>query len=173
MDASQLETTCLKLAELPEALAIVQASEEARGSSGGKGKLVQRLDVNVYPAVRVISDIIMTDQLNVPGPNLSNAEVRTCMQSWTSGKLAAFATRATSTAIGPEIELEDEVQEFEPNQDAGMRQVLSVHVDVTEVRSLRPSTPRNSMDVGRREGSCGVIDTAARYTVASRAWDRA
>ena len=38
------------------------------------------------------------------------------------------------------IELEDEVQEFEPNQDAETRQVLSVQVDVSEVRSLRPST---------------------------------
>ena len=75
------------------------------------------------------------------------------------------------------IELEDEVQESEPNQDAGMRQVLSVQVDVSDVRLLRPS-PRlvlamNSMDVGRREGARVVIDTAARYTVAGRAWDRA
>ena len=31
----------------------------------------------------------------------------------------------------------------------------------------------NSMDVGRREGARGVIDTTARYTVAGRAWDRA
>ena len=31
----------------------------------------------------------------------------------------------------------------------------------------------NSMDVGRREGARGVIDTAARYTVAGRSWDRA
>ena len=74
------------------------------------------------------------------------------------------------------IELEDEVQEFEPNQDAGTRQILSVQVDVSDVRFLRPSTRLvlavNSMDVGRREGR-GVIDTAARYTVAGRAWDRA
>ena len=61
------------------------------------------------------------------------------------------------------IELEDEVQEFEPNQDAGARQILSVQVDVAV----------NSMDVGRREGARGVIDTAAQYTVAGRAWDRA
>ena len=75
------------------------------------------------------------------------------------------------------IELEDKVQEFERNQDAGMRQVLSVQVDVSHVRLLRPSTrlvlAMNSMDVGRREGARGVIDTAARYTVAGRAWDRA
>ena len=74
------------------------------------------------------------------------------------------------------IELEDEVQEFEPNQDAGTRQILSVQVDVSDVRLLRPSTrlvlAMNSMDVGRREGARGVIDTAARYTVAGRAWDR-
>ena len=70
-----------------------------------------------------------------------------------------------------------EVQEFEPNQDSGTRQILSVQVNVSDVRFLRPSTrlvlAGNSMDVGRREGARGVIDTAARYTVAGRAWDRA
>ena len=75
------------------------------------------------------------------------------------------------------IELEGEVQEFEPNQDAGTRQILSVQVDVSDVRLLRPSTrlvlAMNSMVVGRREGARGVIDTAALYTVAGRAWDRA
>ena len=75
------------------------------------------------------------------------------------------------------IELEDEVQEFEPNQDAGTRQILSVQVDVSDVRLLRHPTrlvlAMNSMDVGRREGARGVIDTAARHTVAGRAWDRA
>ena len=49
------------------------------------------------------------------------------------------------------IELEDEVQEFEPNQDAGTRQILSVQVDVSDVRFLRPSTrlvlAENSMTV--------------------------
>ena len=44
-------------------------------------------------------------------------------------------------------------------------------------RVLRPSTrlvlAMNSMDVGRREGTRGVIDTAAPYTVAGRAGDRA
>ena len=42
---------------------------------------------------------------------------------------------------------------------------------------FRPSTrlvlAMNSMDVGRREKARGVIDTAARYTVAGKAWDRA
>ena len=55
------------------------------------------------------------------------------------------------------IELEDEVQEFEPNQDAGTRQILSVQFDVSDVRLLRPSTrlvlAMNSVDVGRREKS--------------------
>ena len=36
------------------------------------------------------------------------------------------------------IELEDEVQEFETYQDAGMRQVLSVQVDVSDVRFFDP-----------------------------------
>ena len=52
----------------------------------------------------------------------------------------------------------------------GTRQILSVQVDVSDVRLLRPSTrlvlAMNSMDVGRREGARGVIDTG-------RAWDRA
>ena len=54
---------------------------------------------------------------------------------------------------------EHEVQELKPNQDGGMRQVLSVQVDVS-VRFLQPSThlvlAMNSMDVGRREGARGV-----------------
>ena len=70
-----------------------------------------------------------------------------------------------------------EDQEFEPNQDAGTRQILSVQVDVSDVRLLRPSTrlvlAMNSMDVGRREGARAVIDAAARYTVAGRACGRA
>ena len=49
VDNSQLETACLKLAELPEALAIVQAAwrgasdqnRHSRGSPGGKGKTRQ------------------------------------------------------------------------------------------------------------------------------------
>ena len=73
--------------------------------------------------------------------------------------------------------IEPEVQEFQPNRDAGTRQILSVQVDVSDVRLLRTSTrlvlAMSSMDGGRREGARGVIDTAARYTVAGRAWDRA
>ena len=95
---------------------------------------------------------MMTDQLksseglNVPGPHLSNAEVRFCKQSWTSEKLAAFAMHVTSSAILREILSAQVVPshdrargrsaDFEPNQDAETRQVLSVQVDVSEVRSL-------------------------------------
>ena len=64
VDNSQLETACLKLAELQEALAIVQAawrgaSDSNRPSPGGKGKSRH----NVYPTVHVISGRVMTDQL--------------------------------------------------------------------------------------------------------------
>ena len=53
----------------------------------------------------------------------------------------------------------------------------NVQVDVSDVRLLRPSTclvlAMKSKGVGRREGARGLIDTAARYTAAGRAWDRA
>ena len=92
-----------------QALPIVQAARRgasesnrhSHGSSRSNVKTRQCLDVTVYLAVRVNSVIMMTDQLrsseglNVPGPYLSNAEVRTCKQSWTSGKLAAFAMPVT------------------------------------------------------------------------------
>ena len=143
-----------------------------------RAKLDQRLDVNVYLAMRVISDIKMTDQLrsseglNVPGKRKARGVCHACNQHghW------AGDPQCPGRPVD-KIELENEVQEFEPNQDARMRQVLSVQDDVSEVRSLRPSTrlvlSMNSTDVGRREGARGVTDTAARYTVAGRAWDRA
>ena len=57
------------------------------------------------------------------------------------------------------------------SSNRGTRQILSVQVDVSDVRFLRPSTRLvlvvNFMDVGRREGARGVSDTAARYTVAA------
>ena len=64
VDAFQLETACLKLVELPEALAIVQSprrgasdsNRHSRGSPGGKGKTRETLDDSVHPAVPVISD---------------------------------------------------------------------------------------------------------------------
>ena len=75
------------------------------------------------------------------------------------------------------IELDDEVQKFETNQDAGIQQNLSVEVDVSDERFLRPSTrlvlAMNSIDDGRRQGARGATDAAACCTVASRAWDRA
>ena len=48
-----------------------------------------------------------------------------------------------------------------------------MQVDVSDVRLLRLLLAMYSMDVGRKEGARGVIDTAARYTVAGRVWDRA
>ena len=41
--------------------------------------------------------------------------------------------RSSSRSVNV-IELEDEVQEFEPSQDTGTRQILSVQVDVSDVR---------------------------------------
>ena len=159
-----------------------------------RARLDNHLDDNVRPTVRVISDRTMTDQLrsseelNELGHSLNNAEARICKQSWTNEKHAASVMQVARPDSGQEvvkcpgrpvnvIELEDDVQEFEPNQVTGTRQILSVQVDVSDVRLLRQSTrlvlAMNSMDVGRREGARGVIDTAARYTVAGRAWDRA
>ena len=121
---------------------------------------------------------------NVPGQSLNNAEARICKQSLARSVCHACGLNG-QWAGDPQCpgrpvnmnELEDEVQQFAPNQDAGMRQILSVQVDVSTVRLLRPSThivlATNSMDVGRREGARGVIDTTAHYTAAGRAWDRA
>ena len=117
VDASQLEAACFNFAELPDVLAIVQAARRgasdsnrhSRGSPEARVQLDQHLYDNVNLAMRVISDTMMTDQPrllegpNVPGHNLSNAEVRTCKQSWTSDKLAAFVMRVTSSALGSEI----------------------------------------------------------------------
>ena len=127
-----------------------------------KAKLDNHLDDNAYPAVRGISDRKMTDQPrssegpNEPGHSRSNAEARICKQSWTSTQCLSCVWSDRTLAQCPGrpvnvIELEDEVQEFEPSQDAGMRHILSVQVDVSDVRLLRPSTLLvlfvNSMDV--------------------------
>ena len=108
----------------------------------------------------------------------STSQRDTCLAVEGNSRIAAHEECVHFTYFDRNVfELEDEVQEFEPNQDAGTRQILSVQVGVSDVRLLRPSTrlvlAMNSMDVGRREGARGVIDTAARYTVAGRAWDRA
>ena len=116
VDNSQLETACLKLAELPEALAIVQAARRgasdsnrhSRASPGGKGKSRQPFG-NVYPTVHLISDRAMTDQLrsseelNDLGHSLNNAEARICKQSWTNEKHAASVMRVARPDIGQEI----------------------------------------------------------------------
>ena len=98
-----------------------------------RAKHDNHLDDNAHPAVRGISDRMVTDQLrsserpNEPGHSLSNAEARICKQSWTNERHAAFVTRVVRPDIGREtlnaqvvpvnvIELEEEVQEFEPSQ---------------------------------------------------------
>ena len=147
-----------------------------------RARLDTHLDDNACPTVCVISHRTMTDQLrsseelNDPDHSLNNAEAQICKQSWTNEKLAVSVRRVARPDTGQEI-LNAQVQEFEPNQDAGTRQLLSVQVDVSDVRLLRPSTrlvlAMNSMDFGLREGARGVIDTAAPCIVAGRAWDRA
>ena len=89
---SQLEKACLKLAELPEALAIVQAARRGASDSmllqAARANLDNHSADNVYPTVHVISDRAMTDQLrsseelNDLGHSLHNAEARICKQSW-------------------------------------------------------------------------------------------
>ena len=114
---SQLGTACLKLAEMLEALAIVQAARRgasdsnrhSRASPGGKGKSRQPSADNVYPTVHVISDRAMTDQLksseelNDLGHSLNNAEARICKQSWTNERHAAFVMRVARPYIGQDI----------------------------------------------------------------------
>ena len=195
VDASQLETACLKLAELPEALAIVQAARRgasdsnshSRDSPGSNGKT--RLTPGRQRVPSCARDqrhhddrpaqLVGRAQRARPQPQQRRG---TDLQAKLDKRKARSVCHWAGDHQCPRwpvnmIELEDEVQEFETNQDARMRQALSVQVDVSDVRFLRPSTrlvlAMNSMDVGRREGARGVIDTAARNTVAGRAWDRA
>ena len=168
----QVGTACLKLAELPEALAIVQAARRGASDSnrhspasrGGKG--------NVCPTVYVISDRAMTDQLrsseelNDLGHNLNNAEARICKQSWTNEKQAASVMRVAR----PDIGQANRIKTLERDRSCQCRLMFLMFVFSVPPRVL---CSVNSMDVGRREGARGVIDTAARYTVAGRAWDRA
>ena len=139
-----------------------------------------RLPDDTFPLETISSElnrvfVSVSEEPKEPGHSLHNAEARICKQTWTNERHAALVM----CVVRPDnvIELKDEVQEFKPNQDAGTRQVLSVQVDVSDVRLLRPNMRLvlavNSMDVGRREGARGVIDTAAHCTVAGRAWDRA
>ena len=197
VDNLQLETACLKLAELPEALAIVQAARRgasdsnrhSRASPGGKGKSRQpfgRQRVSNSARVQRQSDdrpaqVVGRTQQPRPQPQQRRGTDLQAKLDKPKARSVCHACGQTGSWAGdPQcqgrpvnvIELEDEVQEFELNQDAGTRQILSVQVDVSDVRFLRPSTRLvlavNSMDVGRKEGARGVIDTAARYTVAGR-----
>ena len=202
VDNSQLETACLKLAELPEALAIVQAARRgasnsnrhSRASPGVKGTSRQPFGRQRVPNSardqRQSDDrpaqVVGRTQRPRPQPQQRRGTDLQAKLDKRKARSVCHACGQTGHWAGDPlcpgrlvnvIELEDDVQEFEPNQDAGTRQILSVQVDVSDVRFLRPSTRLvlavNSMAVGRREGARGVIDTAARYTVAGRAWDRA
>ena len=192
----------MKLAELQEAFAIVQAARRgaldpnrhSRASPGGKGKFRQPVGRQRVPNSardqRQNDDrpaqVVGRTQRPRPQPQQRRgAELRAKLDK-RKARSVCHACGQTGHWAGDHqcpgrlvnvIELEDEVQEFEPNQDAGTREILSVQVDVSDVRFLHTSTRLvlavNSMDVGRREGARGVIDTAARYTVAGRARDRA
>ena len=71
------KTACLELAELPEPLAIVQAARRGEPQTRNRHSLwsswrqgqnsKNHLDDNVCPAVRVISDIMMTEPAQVVG----------------------------------------------------------------------------------------------------------
>ena len=116
VDNSQLETACLKLAELPEALAIVQAARRGasdqnrhyRASPGGKGKTRQLCGRQRVP--NSARDQRQNDDrpAQVVGraqrarPQLNSAEARICKQSWTSERHAAFVTRVARPDTGQE-----------------------------------------------------------------------
>ena len=193
VDNSQLETACLKLAELPEALAIVQearrgASDQnrpSRASPGGNGKSRQPFGRQRVPNSardqrqsddRPAQVVGRAQRARPPPQQRRGTDLQAKLDKRKARSVCHACNHLGHWAGDPQcpgrpvnmIELEDEVQEFEPNQDAETRQVLSVQVDDSEVRSLRPSTRHvlamSSMDVGRRKGAPGVIDTANRYT---------
>ena len=169
VDNSQLETACLELALL-EALAIVQAAR--RGTFSCKGKARQSFGRQRVPNSardqRQNDDrpaqVVGRTQRPRPQPQqrrgthlqakLDKRKARSVCHACGQTGHWARDPQCPSRPVNV-IELEDEVQEFEPNQDAGTRQILSVQVDVSDVRLLRPSTrlvlAMNSMDVGRRE----------------------
>ena len=86
VDNSQLETACLKLAELPEALAIVQAAQRgaadqnrhSRGSTGGKGKTRQPFRRQHVPNSARDDDrpAQVVGRTQRAGHSLNNAEAR-------------------------------------------------------------------------------------------------
>ena len=157
-------TTCLKLAELPEALAIVQAARRgasdsnrhSRASPGGKGKFRQPFGRQRVPNSardqRQSDDrpaqVVGRTQRPRPQPQQRRGTELQAKLDKRKARSVCHACGQTGHWAGdPQcpgrpvnvIELEDEVQEFEPNQDAGTRQILSVQVDVSDVRF--PSIP--------------------------------
>ena len=165
VDNSQLETARLKLAELPEALAIVQAARRgasgqhrhSRASPGGKGKsrqpFVRQRVPNSARDQRQSDDrpaqVVGRTQRPRPQPQQRRSTELPAKLDKRKARSVYHACGQTGHWAGdpqcpgrPVIvtELEDEVQEFEPSQDTGTRQILSVQVDVSDVRFLRPST---------------------------------
>ena len=168
----------LKLAELPEALAIVQAARRGASDSkptfscfpGGKGEARQSFGRQRVPNSardqRQNDDrpaqVVGRTQRPRPQPQQRRGTEFAKLDKRKARSVCHACGQTGHWAGDPQcpgrpvnvIELEDEVQEFEPNQDTGTRQILSVQVDVSDVRLLRPSTrlvlAMNSMDVGRR-----------------------
>ena len=116
VDISQLETACLKLAELPEALAIVQAARRgaadqnrhSRGSPGGKGKTRQSCGRQRVPNSardqRQNDDrpaqVVGRAQRARPQPQQRRG---TDLQAkWTNERHAAFVMRVARPDIGQE-----------------------------------------------------------------------
>ena len=155
VDNSQLETACWKLAELPEALAIVQAArsrasdsnQHSRASPGGKGTSGQPFGRHCVPSSardqRQSDDrpaqVVGRTQRPRPQPQQRRGTELQAKLDKRKARSVCHACGQTGHCAGdPQcpgradnvIELEDEVQEFEPNQDAGTRQILSVQVDV-------------------------------------------
>ena len=144
-------TTYLKLAELLEALAIVQAAQRgsdqnrhSRGSPGGKGKTRQSFGRQRVPSSardqRQNDDgpaqVVGRDQRAWPQPQQRRGtDVQAKLDRRKARNVCHACGQTGHWAGDPQcpgrpvnvIELEDEVQEFEPSQDAGMRQILSVH----------------------------------------------
>ena len=188
VDNSQLEKAFLKLAELPEALAIVQAARKraadqnrhSRGSPGGKGKTRQSFGRQRVPNSardqRQNDDrpaqVVGRTQRARPQPQQRRGTDLPAKLDKRKARSVCHACGQTGHWPGDSqcpgrpvnvIELEDEVHEFEPNQEAGTRQILSVQVDVSDVRLLRPSTrlvlAMDSMDIEVEEREPAVSST--------------
>ena len=147
MENSQLETGCLKLAELPEALAIVQAAQRgasdqnrhSRASPGGKGKARQSFGRQRVPNSardhRQNDDrpaqVVGRTQRPRPQPQQRRGTDLQAKLDKPKARSVRHACGQTGHRAGdPQcpgrlvnvIELDDEFQEFEPNQNAGTRQ---------------------------------------------------